>query len=83
MSKKADSRYLALAPLVPAAHTAQLLRDLQIINDRVMRELGALPRKGLPVQAKRKPKPAPWAAAAHPPTPQDAEMHDAPQPAIS
>ncbi|MCC4604909.1 hypothetical protein HG421_07995 [Xanthomonas campestris pv. badrii] len=83
MSKKADSRYIALAPLVPAAHAAQLLRDLQTINDRVMRELGALPRKGLPVQTKRKPKPAPWAAAAQQTALQDTEVHDAPHPAIS
>ncbi len=42
------------------AHAAQLLRDLQIINERTVRELGPLPHGGLPVQVKRKPKRAPW-----------------------
>ncbi|WP_274396524.1 hypothetical protein [Xanthomonas cucurbitae] len=43
------------------AHAAQLLHDVQRINERTLRELGPLPRGGLPVQVKRKPKPAPWA----------------------
>lgn len=38
-------------------HDAQLLRDLQIINARTVAELGPLPPGGLPVEAKRKPRP--------------------------
>ena len=37
-------------------HDLVLLRDLHIINERVMRELGPLPPGGLPMQAKRKPE---------------------------
>ncbi|WAT14114.1 hypothetical protein [Xanthomonas fragariae] len=60
MSDKPESRYAALARRVVEAHAAQLLRDLQIINERTVRELGPLPHGGLPVQVKRKPKRAPW-----------------------
>ncbi|MFA0924659.1 hypothetical protein [Xanthomonas fragariae] len=49
-----------MARRVVEAHAAQLLRDLQIINERTVRELGPLPHGGLPVQVKRKPKRAPW-----------------------
>lgn len=45
-------------PLMPdPLHNMQLLKDLQIINERMVKELGPLPPGGLPVQAKRKPKP--------------------------
>ncbi|MET3651878.1 hypothetical protein [Dyella japonica] len=37
-------------------HDLQLLRDLKIINERTIKELGPLPNGGLPVQAKRKPE---------------------------
>ncbi|ENZ93830.1 hypothetical protein [Xanthomonas fragariae] len=60
MSDTPESRYAALARRVVEAHEAQPLRDLQIINERTVRELGPLPRDGLPVQVKRKPKRAPW-----------------------
>ena len=60
MSDTPESRYAALARRVVEAHAAQLLRDLQIINERTVRELGPLPHGGLPVQVKRKPKRAPW-----------------------
>ncbi len=60
MSDKPESRYAALARRVVEAHAAQLLRDLQIINERTVRELGPLPHGELPVQVKRKPKRAPW-----------------------
>ncbi|MFA0923720.1 hypothetical protein [Xanthomonas fragariae] len=60
MSDKPESRYAALARRVVEAHAAQLLRDLQIINERTVRELGPLSHGGLPVQVKRKPKRAPW-----------------------
>ena len=36
-------------------HALQLLRDLTLINERTLRELGPLPPGGVPVQAKRKP----------------------------
>lgn len=38
-----------------ALHALQLLRDLAIVNERTVRELGPLPPGGVPVQAKRKP----------------------------
>ncbi len=38
-------------------HDLQLLRDLQIINERTQRELAPLLAGGLPVEPKRKPKP--------------------------
>ncbi|KPL49269.1 hypothetical protein XAXN_08575 [Xanthomonas axonopodis] len=60
MSDSPKFRYAALARRVVEAHAAQLLRDLQIINERTVRELGPLPHGGLPVQPKRKPKRAPW-----------------------
>ncbi|XUP36321.1 hypothetical protein WAE31_20500 (plasmid) [Xanthomonas axonopodis pv. vasculorum] len=60
MSDSPKSRYAALARRVVEAHAAQLLRDLQIINERTVRELGPLPHGGMPVQPKRKPKRAPW-----------------------
>ncbi|WDM68665.1 MULTISPECIES: hypothetical protein [Xanthomonas] len=59
MSDAQESRYAALARRVVEAHAAQLLHDVQRINERTLRELGPLPRGGLPVQVKRKPKPAP------------------------
>ena len=37
-------------------HDLQLFKDLQIINERTVRELGPLPPGGLSVQTKRKPK---------------------------
>jgi hypothetical protein len=36
-------------------HAQSLLRDLQIINERTVRELGPLPTGGMPVAVKRKP----------------------------
>ncbi|MFC3276988.1 hypothetical protein ACFOHQ_04710 [Xanthomonas fragariae] len=60
MSDTPESRYAAVARRVVEAHEAQLLRDLQLINERTVRELGPLPHGGLPVQPKRKPKRAPW-----------------------
>ena len=36
-------------------HDRQLLRDLETINARVLRELGPLPAEGLPMVARRKP----------------------------
>ncbi|QKD85156.1 hypothetical protein WCN79_19170 [Xanthomonas axonopodis pv. vasculorum] len=60
MGDTPESRYAALARRVVEAHAAQLPRDLQLINERKVREFGALPRNGLPAQVKRKPKPAPW-----------------------
>jgi hypothetical protein len=38
-------------------HGLQLLRDLKLINERTVNELGPLPKGGLPVQEKRKPMP--------------------------
>ncbi|MBO9757306.1 hypothetical protein [Xanthomonas phaseoli] len=60
MSVPPESRYVVLARRVVEAYAAQLLRDLQIINERAVRELGPLPHGGLPVRVKSKPKPAPW-----------------------
>jgi hypothetical protein len=37
-------------------HDLQWLRDVKIINERTLRELGPLPAGGLPVRTKRKPK---------------------------
>jgi hypothetical protein len=37
------------------AHDMHLMRDLQVINERTVRQLGPLPPGGLPVQVKRKP----------------------------
>ena len=46
-------------------HGQQLLRDLAIVNERTLRELGPLPPGGVPVQAKRKPnRPHPPASVA-------------------
>lgn len=38
-------------------HDLQLLKDMKIINERTVREVGPLPPGGLPVQQKRKPRP--------------------------
>nr|WP_298129360.1 hypothetical protein [uncultured Pseudoxanthomonas sp.] len=55
-----------------ALHALQLLRDLAIVNERTLRELGPLPPVGVPVPAKRRPN------RAHPPASpavQDDEMN--------
>lgn len=83
MSDAKESRYAALARRVVEAHAAQLLHDVQRINERTLRELGPLPRGGLPVQAKRKPRPAPWAQPVQHPTPPHAAEPPAPHAAIA
>ncbi|PPV08960.1 hypothetical protein XBLMG947_0595 [Xanthomonas bromi] len=79
MSDSPKSRYAAFARRVVEAHAAQLLRDLQIINERTVRELGPLPHGGLPVQPKRKPKPAPWVQPVQELAARDADAPLAPQ----
>ncbi|QHG86403.1 hypothetical protein ACCQ13_04770 [Xanthomonas sp. NCPPB 1638] len=83
MSDAKESRYAALARRVVEAHAAQLLHDVQRINERTLRELGPLPRGGLPVQVKRKPKPAPWAQPIQHPTTPHAAAPPAPHAAIA
>ncbi|WDM66822.1 hypothetical protein [Xanthomonas cucurbitae] len=78
MSDAKESRYAALARRVVEAHAAQLLHDVQRINERTLRELGPLPRGGLPVQVKRKPKPAPWAQPVQHSTPPHADAPPGP-----
>jgi hypothetical protein len=59
-------------------HDLQLVRDLEAVNARCTREIGALPPGGLPVQPRRKPvlsKPEP-AAQATPPAHPAAEKQD-------
>ncbi|WP_267224920.1 peptidoglycan-binding domain-containing protein [Dyella silvae] len=56
-----------------ALHDLQLLRDLEIINARTAKELGPLPKGGLPVQVKRKPiSTRPGVVMANEPQEQDA-----------
>jgi hypothetical protein len=50
-----ESKFRGSARHRDLLHGLQLLRDLHIVNERVVRELGPLPPGGLPVQVKRKP----------------------------
>ncbi|MDM7555169.1 hypothetical protein VB151_11695 [Xanthomonas fragariae] len=83
MSDTPESRYAAVARRVVEAHEAQLLRDLQLINERTVRELGPLPHGGLPVQPKRKPKRAPWEQPVVDPPTLDADAPLLPQTPLS
>ncbi|MEA9914797.1 hypothetical protein VDG39_19175 [Xanthomonas campestris pv. raphani] len=79
MSDTSGSHYIALAQRLAETRAAQLLRDLQLINERTQRELGPLPHGGLLEHVKRKPKPAPWVQPVQPVPALDDNAHTAPR----